>query len=544
MEISNLLLPAANQFASNYLQQTNEVTPYFHYTYNHPVSDRERLSELSNRDFPREELAAHIEKYMARFQPTAATKISLEKLKQPNSSVVIGGQQAGILTGPLYSIHKVISIVQLARQKEKELGTPVVPVFWIAGEDHDYQEVNHIYVPAGSRADKWIFPQKVIEKKMVSDIKIDKELCSSWVSSLLAIFGETGFTRQVRAFIEDSLKRSDTFTDFFADLIAGLFPDSGILLIDSANPELREIERTRFEEIILNQEAIISSLLRQQEEIRKGGFANTIDASEHSANLFYYDKTINERVLLDFEPVSGCFIGNNGSLSFTLEELLQIARNEPSSLSNNVVTRPLMQEWLFPVLAFIGGPGEIAYWAELKLVFEHFGIKMPPIVPRLNITFMDRATERDINELGLDVAEAIRRGTESEQQIFLESVHDRDLDSIFRNAIKEINAQYRRIEDKTIEIDPAMLALLKKNESIILSQVGFMQKKLEDAVKMKHAVKLGKYTRVGLELRPEGMPQERVWNILYYMNKFGINFPGRLLELDFEFDGSHKLIRI
>ncbi|ALC91086.1 bacillithiol biosynthesis cysteine-adding enzyme BshC [Bacillus sp. FJAT-18017] len=544
MEVSNLLLPAANPFASYYLQQTNEVMPFFHYTYNEPGADRARLDELATRQFPREELAVHIEKYMARFQPSAAIKNSLEKLKRPDSAVIIGGQQAGILTGPLYSIHKVISIIQLARQKEKELGIPVVPVFWIAGEDHDYQEVNHVYVPIGTRADKWIFPQKVIQKKMVTDIRIDKELCRSWVASILSLFGETGHTRQVKAFMEDALKRSETFTDFFGDLITGLFPDSGLLLIDSGNPELREIERSRFEDIILGQEAIISALLRQQEEISKGGFPKTIDASENSANLFYYDKTINERVLLDFDPMSGCFVGNKGSLSFTLEELLQIARNEPASLSNNVVTRPLMQEWLFPVLSFIGGPGEIAYWAELKLVFENFGMKMPPIVPRLNITFIDRTIERDIQELDLNVSETIRRGTGPDEERYLDSIQDPELESVFQNAIKEVNAQYRRIEDKTIEIEPAILALVKKNESIILSQIGFMQKKLEEAIKMKHSIALGKFNRVSLELRPEGSPQERVWNILYYVNKFGLDFPSRLLELEYEFDGTHKLVRI
>ena len=94
----------------------------------------------------RKELAECIEKYMERIPSSKEVKASLEKLKQENSAVIIGGQQAGILTGPLYSIHKVISIIALARQKEKELNIPIVPVFWIAGEDHDFQEVNHIYL--------------------------------------------------------------------------------------------------------------------------------------------------------------------------------------------------------------------------------------------------------------------------------------------------------------------------------------------------------------------------------------------------------------
>jgi bacillithiol synthase len=147
MEILNLSLPAQNRFASNYLEQSAAIQPFFHYRYNELTEDRKRLAELTNRSFPREEVAEHIEKFMKNYPSSKAVEESIDKLKHKDSVVVIGGQQAGILTGPLYSIHKVISIIKLAEQKESELGVPVIPVFWIAGEDHDFQEVNHIFVP-------------------------------------------------------------------------------------------------------------------------------------------------------------------------------------------------------------------------------------------------------------------------------------------------------------------------------------------------------------------------------------------------------------
>src|SRR6476659_9856380 len=143
MEIVNLSLPATNRFASNYLKQSTEIQPFFHYRFDQLSDDLERLAELKHRSFPRKEISRHIEAFMERFPTSPSIKHSIEKLKQDNSVVVIGGQQAGILTGPLYTLHKVISIIKLAEEKEKVLNVPVVPVFWIAGEDHDYQEVNH-----------------------------------------------------------------------------------------------------------------------------------------------------------------------------------------------------------------------------------------------------------------------------------------------------------------------------------------------------------------------------------------------------------------
>src|SRR5690606_29824220 len=137
MEMLNLSLPATNKFATDYTAQTNDIERFFHYRYNDLADYKARLGELKDRTFRREELADHIEKFMSKFPSSDEVGMSIEKLRKENSAVVIGGQQAGILTGPLYTIHKVLSIITLAKQKEEELKVPIVPIFWIAGEDHD-----------------------------------------------------------------------------------------------------------------------------------------------------------------------------------------------------------------------------------------------------------------------------------------------------------------------------------------------------------------------------------------------------------------------
>src|SRR5688572_11811314 len=118
MEMLNLSLPATNRFASNYLEQTLEIQQFFHYRFNHIEDDQDRLADLRNRSFPRLDMAEYIQSYMSKFPSSPEVLKSIEKLRQTDSTVVIGGQQAGILTGPLYTIHKVISIIKLAEQKE------------------------------------------------------------------------------------------------------------------------------------------------------------------------------------------------------------------------------------------------------------------------------------------------------------------------------------------------------------------------------------------------------------------------------------------
>jgi uncharacterized protein YllA (UPF0747 family) len=203
-----------------------------------------------------------------------------------------------------------------------------------------------------------------------------------------------------------------------------------------------------------------------------------------------------------------------------------------------------MQEWLFPTLAFIAGPGEIAYWAELKLVFEHFQMKMPPIVPRLNITFLDKSVETDLCELHLNLQTVLSEGTNLEIEKFLETIKDREVDEMFSSTKEQLLAQYQLIEAKTTQLAKGLLPLLKKNEAYVLKEIDFMQNKLEEAVKKKHDVILKKYARVNLALRPDGSPQERIWNIFYYLNLFGLGFIKDLMDHYYEFDGQHKVIKL
>jgi bacillithiol synthase len=544
MEILNLSLPATNRFASNYLEQSADIQPFFHYRYNDVEDDKKRMDELSSRIFPRKEVAAHIESFMERFPTSEAVKKSIEKLRQDESVVVIGGQQAGILTGPLYSIHKVISIIKLAEQKERQLGVPVVPVFWIAGEDHDFQEVNHVFVPVNQKIDKWTYPEKVLQKKMVSDIDLNKNACLSWVQNIIENFGETEHSNSLLQFAEDQVTKSQNFVDFFANIIMELFKDYGLLIVDSGNKDFRLIQKEFLAKQLDNHETITFSVLEQQKQIGNKGYPITIDISDQAANLFFYDQKQNERILLEYNRESNRFVGKSGAASFSKEELMELVSKKPEQLSNNVVTRPLMQEWLFPTIAFIAGPGEISYWAELKLAFEHFHIKMPPIVPRLNITFLDRSVETDILDLKLNITDVITRGTGQEKESFLSTIKDMELEEMFSKAKLDLIEQYKLIEAKTEELDRGLLPMLKKNEAYLLKEINFMQSKLEDSVKFRHNVILNKYARVDLALRPDGFPQERVWNIFYYLNEYGLTFIKDIMVEAFEFDGRHKVIKI
>jgi bacillithiol biosynthesis cysteine-adding enzyme BshC len=544
MEMLNLSLPANNRFATDYLAQTPDIQQFFHYRYQEASDYIERVEELKKRSFLRQEVAEHIELFMDRFPSSPQVNHSIEKLKNEDSVVVIGGQQAGVLTGPLYTIHKVISIIVLANQKEKELGIPVVPVFWIAGEDHDYMEVNHVFAEVDKRIKKVTYPEVVFEKKMVSDIRIDKVKCFTWVEKIIETFGETDHTKELLSFAHKAIEQSETFVDFFAFIIMEMFKEFGLLIIDSGNKKLRSLESSFFIRQITDNKKMTEVVFNQQQKLKQFGFSQAIEINENAANIFYYDEVTQSRILLEFQPENNLFVGKNGSIQFSFDTLIEIASGQPERLSNNVVTRPLMQEWLFPTLAFIAGPGEIAYWSELKQVFEHFQIKMPPIVPRLNITLLERSVETDIHELGWDLNEVIRDGITKLRALFIDSVKDPDLAQHFLYLKMELTKQYHSILAKSEPIDKGLLPLIKKNEAILLKQIQFIETKIEESIEKKHEVILQKMDRVGNSLRPSGSPQERVLNPFYFFNKYGFGLVGQLTKLDYQFDGNHKVIKI
>jgi bacillithiol synthase len=544
MEMVNLFLPSTNQFATDYSTGNSFIRLLFHYQFHETESYKQRIKDLENISFKREELADYIGEYMSKFPSSNEVETSISKLRNPNSVVVIGGQQAGILTGPLYSIHKILSIILFAKQKEAELSVPVVPVFWIAGEDHDYDEVNHIFVEKGNQLEKSIYPERVLDKRMVSNIEIKKDVLTSWVTDIISSYGETEHTKSLLQFVEASIDKSVTFVDFFAHITMSLFKNYGLLIVDSGDVGLRKLEKEYFINQIKNTKDIAEKVKKKQKELEGIGMTQTIVINDTCANLFYYDEVSHERILLDYHSEQQQFVGASGVISFSYDEMLEIASEFPERLSNNVVTRPLMQECLFPTLAFIAGPGEIAYWAELKEVFEHFDMKMPPIVPRLTISLIERNVSSDMEELGLELEDVLTSGTGKHKELFLESNRDSSFQVLFAQTREQLVKNYREIERKTELHYKGMLPLLEKNENLLLKQIEFMENRLELALLQKHEVVIEKYNRIERKLKPAGSPQERIWNLFYFLNLYGLSFIDELLKQPYLFDGSHQVVKL
>jgi bacillithiol biosynthesis cysteine-adding enzyme BshC len=544
MEVKEMALPSINPFASDYIKSKMNIRDFFHYDLAEVNVYNRRIQELKEKRFQREELSNTIAQYMNRFGMSEAVRDNIEALKDPDSTVVIGGQQAGLLSGPLYTIHKIISIIKLAEKQSVELGKKVIPVFWIAGEDHDLQEVNHVFALKGDHYEKITYPYHQETKTMVSDTPLIETEASAWIQEIFRSFGETAYTKDLIVSLKQKISSSFSLTDFFVSIINDWFKEYGLLLVDAADPRLRKLESSYFEAMIEHHCEITSAVLEQQSFLSIQGYKKTIEMEANSANLFYYDKEVKDRILLHFNKDSSVFSDKAHKLEFTYKELLEMAKIHPERLSNNVVTRPLMQEMLFPVLAFIAGPGEISYWAELKKAFELFDMKMPPIVARLNMTFVERQIEKELHELDLDLYEVLTKGTEEAEKRFLISEKDESLELLFYQMKGQLNNHHKMFSQAALVHDRGLEPLLKKNADFINEQLDFIYGKIIDSMGQKHRHILDSFKNVANHLYPEASLQERIVNIYYYLNKYGDTFIDDLMKLELEFNNQHKIIYI
>ncbi|ARI77579.1 bacillithiol biosynthesis cysteine-adding enzyme BshC [Halobacillus mangrovi] len=500
-----------------------------------------RFNYLRNNNYQREALSTVIQHMNEKWGAPSTTCTNIEKLKREESTVVIAGQQAGLMTGPLYTVHKIISVLQLARQKEKELNKPVIPIFWIAGEDHDFDEINHLFMKENQSMKKITIQQIPEKKASVSDITIAQENAENWVNQIFQVVKETEFTSDFYHQVVHALKQSESYSDFFARLVYLLFPEEGLVVVDAHDPHIRNLESPYFKTMIEKNEDIAKGVFSALQINRQQGYETVLDSEWNDAHLFYHHN--GERVLLSRDE-DGSFRGKNNEVAFSKEELLQVAEENPEHLSNNVVTRPLMQESLFPVLAFIGGPGEINYWAVLKPAFQAAGMQMPPVLPRLSFTLIDRKAEQTMDRLQIEAVHGVQYGTGEEKMKWLASRNSPPIQELSKQVKSEIDRIHRPLREKSSDFGPDIEQLAEKNLQYIFQDIDFLEKRMIQSLEQKYEQEITQFDDLGLLLHPGGGLQERMWSIVPWVNQHGTDLFQRINQHHYSFDQDHYVVYV
>lgn len=538
MLVQSIPLNKNNTLIEAYRQGEADILNYFDYK---PFSSyKARYEAIKEQTYEREQLVSVLTKMNEAWGAPTSTMKQIERLKDENSVVVIGGQQAGLVSGPLYSLNKVISIIRLAKEQEAALKVPVIPVFWIAGEDHDYDEINHMFTLRDEKLHKHTTKQQQVIKKSVSHIALDKELTKEWLLTSFQDLQETVHTKDLYNRLTNCLEKATTFVDFFARVIFELFQEEGLVLIDAANEEVRALESDYFKNIIEQERPIAESVYTSIQRLQQEGYTIPLEVEEADAHLFYHDAQ-NERVLL--KRFANDFVGKNDEVQLTKEQLLNIATETPEKLSNNVVTRPLMQELLFPTLAFVAGDGEISYWAALKGAFHAVGQKMPPVVPRLSFTYVTERLEKLLTQRVVSLEAAINQGTNAVKMNWLMAQETPPVTSLFEEAERQLEMLHAPLQELVSDIAPNMQSESTRNLNYMKENLVYLQRRIEQSLEEKYAIPMQQFTEIELFLHPNGVLQERVYTPLYFLNEYGFAWIEKLNQLEeLSFEEEHYAV--
>lgn len=520
----------------DYRSEQESIMQYFSYNPFHEDAYQMRLQELNDRHFKREELARVLTVCNEKWGAGKKSIENINRLLDKESVAVVGGQQAGLLTGPLYTIHKMISILMLAKEQEEKLGIPVVPIFWIAGEDHDFPEINHIELPEPPYMKKYKIVEKHFKKEPVSSKAFNKEEAMKWLENIFVNLEETNWTKELYSQMQRCVAESNSYVDFFAKVTFTLFPNEGLVLLDSNDPNIRQLESDYFVQMIKNRQEIAFGVRELLKHTSKEGYSVALDAETDDGHLFYL--LDGERILLTINE-QGEWAGKNGECSFTEEELVAIAKEKPYLLSNNVVTRPIMQDLLLPVLAFIGGPGEIAYWSVLKKGFEALDIQMPPVVPRLSFTLVDHVASKRLAKLGLKLEDVLENGTLEEKGFWLKRQMNPPIEELADHLRFAIEKAHKPLKEAAQEMQADLGRLADKNLMLLFREVDYLEQRLQYELSQKHERVLQQFDWLEAFLHPSGGLQERSWNVVYFLNEYGDQWLSELLAQDYDWKTPH-----
>lgn len=461
----------------------------------------------------------------------------LEQLRSPGTLAVVGGQQAGLFTGPLLVIYKAITIIQAARRASEQLQRPVVPVFWIAGEDHDADEVNHTYILSQqAEVTKIKISLPECPRTSISRLTVDQ-----WEDALNQLdegLMDTEFKLPLMEKLTEFAGQSLTLTDYFARIMAWLFGKHGLILMDSDDPGIRKLEGPMFSELLNHHERVNGTVKSGEVKLREHGYEPQVEASSQSAHLFVFEEN-GDRILLHWD--GDRFTDKKGERQYSPEQLQQWASHSPDRLSNNVITRPLMQEYLLPVLSTVLGPGELAYWGMTRPVFQALGMQMPILLPRKEHTLVEGTVQKYIDKYELTLAEAFEHLEEKKEQ-WLKAQDQLQLEAKFEHAKQRFAELYQPVLEAVASINPGMEKLGKTNAAKIIEQIDFLQARSTEANRAQYDAALRQWERVRVTLLPLGKPQERVYNLFSYVNKYGRGWLDDLVGQPLQLKPLHSIV--
>jgi len=479
----------------------------------------------SKRDFS-PEISSIISKQYSSLDPSELTKKNIESLKDKNTLAVVTGQQLGILGGPLYTFHKIITAIKLSQHlSERYDDYNFVPVFWLEGDDHDFNEVRNIKLIDDSNSVVSIGYGEEIEedeaKQSVGLISFD-ETINNFFEKLDGTLRNTDFKPDLIKKLKDIYSPGKTFKQSFTQLIHSYFDEYGLVVFDPQDKNLKTLLKPVFKkeitdfrvhtEKLVHVSATLEEIYHAQVKVKPVNLFLSIDNGRFS-----------------IEPVENEFRLRRKRKTFSQDELLALLESEPERFSPNVLLRPICQDYLLPTAFYVGGPSEISYFAQITPLYDFYNLTQPIIYPRSSATILENNIAGILEKYSVDINE-IFVDVESVKRKIVNDVTENSLDELFNGISNQVELAFDQLKEKLFDIDKTIADSSKKYRDKILGSVNELKSKAEKAEQKKYDVTLRQIDRAAVNIFPNSTLQERELNFVQFANKYGDDFVKKIFD--------------
>lgn len=505
----------------------SEATAFFTYDPLDPQSFARRAAWLNARGprpAVRAAVAEALEVYNRRLGAHEEALAAARTLGDPSALAVVTGQQPGLLGGPLYTLLKAATAVRLARDVARQLERPVVAVFWLATEDHDFDEASRVQVvdrrgrlrtlalprpPGGARRSLGHLPVPPRAESVL------RELADALGD------GAAGGVDE----LAEAAAASRSLGEWAGRVLARWLSPFGLVILDPMDAALRRLARGTFAAALLHREAVHRELAAAALRLERRGAVPLLDHGPEHTHLFFYER--GQRLALLWRD--GRLTDREGRVSLTVSEAARLLEGEPERFSPGVVLRPLVQDHLLPTLAYVAGPSEAQYLAQLREVYRLFGLEMPVVYPRLSLTLVPPAVADALRRHGVGAGEVLADPDGCLRRV-LRRMDDPGIDG----AVAGLRAAVRRAYDEAREaLRPlgSLEGVLEQGLRRVLFQVDYLERKAWQHQRRRHREALRDLEAARAWLRPGGALQERSLAAAQFVLTLGPGFLRGLVRL-------------
>ena len=463
-------------------------------------------------------VAAVLEKQNRAWGASDATIRNLHRLRD-GAYAVVTGQQVGLFGGPVLALFKVASALAFTKQLEA-LGIDCVPVFWLASEDHDLAEVNQaLLLTSDFQLAPFAAPTRGLEGAPVATIRFAAGFNDS-VSAAAGLLGDS----LAADYLRRSYAEGDTFSDSYAKLYARIFAEHGLIQLDPADAELHAIAAPLFTEAIARAPELDEAILARNRELQAEHYHEQVKVTPESTALF----ALVDGVRVPIHRANGNFKIARQLLS--AEELQQRVAATPQDYSPNVLLRPVLQDYLLPTLGYIGGPAEVAYFAQAAVLYQKLLGRVTPILPRMSATLIEQRIERLLNKYQVDLPELFHGECQLRDCIAARALPS-ELRQNFEQARRALEDAMRRVSSSLQTLDPTLVEAAARAASKMQYQITRLEKRAAQAELRKNDIITRHAAQIENALYPHKTLQEREIAGLYFFARYGPDLISQLIAL-------------